>query len=163
MSMKRSVLACALVGGLCVLALTPAARADGKLRVAVKRFVAEGVAPATASALESSFCQALGAEAIDVLCPSDIQALVQLKQAQMSFGTCGDDDEKCVRELAKLTEATRIVTGKISKVGGLYLVNLTLLDAASGKVIARTSDRATKEEELVDKLAGLAKKLARAK
>ena len=60
-------------------------------------------------------------------------------------------------------EAARVVTGEVSKLGETYLLSVSLIDAASAKVLARASEKAGKPEELLDKVNGLAKKLAAAK
>jgi hypothetical protein len=153
----------ALAGGLAVVALlaSVAVAADTKpaVKIAVRSFVAKGVDPSIAGVLETSFCSALGSESLDVICPEEIKAIISMKQSQLGFGSC-DDDETCMKNIAKATEATRVVTGEVSKLGELYIVSVALLDAETSKVIARASDKSSKVEDLLEKVTGLAKKIA---
>lgn len=163
MGFKISRFACALAGGMLSLAAaTPATAAETKPKIAVRAFAAKGVDPSTAATLETSFCTALGNEGTDVLCPDEVKAMVSVKQQAMGFGSC-DDDEACTRQISKVTDSQRVVTGEVAKLGELYIVSVTLIDAETNKVLARASDRSSKLEDLLDKVNGLAKKLAAAK
>jgi TolB-like protein len=146
----------------CVLALAPAARAEGKTRVAVKSFAAKGVDNSVAGTLETSFCSALSNQSMEVLCPDDIKALISAKQAELGLGKC-DSDEECVKSIANVAHAAKVVTGEVSKLGESYILSVSIIDAENGKVLTRASDKTSKLEELLDKVEGLAKKLAAAK
>jgi TolB-like protein len=133
-----------------------------KTRVAVRTFAAKGVDASVAGTIETSFCDALSKQPFDVICPDDLKALLSVKQADLGLGTCENDDD-CIKSIAKLSEAKRVVTGEVSKLGDSFIVSVTMIDAESGKVLSRASDKTLKVEALLDKLEGLAKKLGAAK
>lgn len=146
----------------CVLALAPVARAEGKPRVAVKAFAAKGVDSSVSGTIETSFCSALANQSFDVLCPDDIKALIAAKQVDLGMGSC-DNDDACVKSIGNIAHATKVVTGEVSKLGDSYILSVSIIDAENGKVLGRASDKTGKLEELLDKVDGLAKKLAAAK
>lgn len=139
-----------------------AANAEAKGKIAVRAFSAKGVDAAIASTLETSFCTALSEQGLEVMCPDEVRALVTAKQADLGLGNCESDDA-CLQAIAKMSEAARVVTGEVAKLGDVYIISVALIDPASGKVISRASEKTPKLEDLLDKLAPLAKKLAAAK
>lgn len=132
-----------------------------KPRVAVRAFAAKGVDPSVAATLETSFCTALG-DKVDAICPDEIKAIMGAKQIQLGTGGCANEDE-CLNEIAKVSNATRIVTGEVSKLGELYLISVALIEASTNKVLARATERTGKLEDLLDKVESLATKLAAAR
>jgi hypothetical protein len=101
------------------LALAGAARADepsppAKVRVALEKLRASGVAPALAEAVEERVCAALGElPKLEVVCPSDVAAAALLAQRAVIFGECSSDD--CVRSVEAMRAADRRVTGAVEK------------------------------------------------
>lgn len=150
------VAACAVIG----LGAGVASAAD---KVAVRGFNAKGVDPAIAGTLETSFCNALAEQSMEVMCPDEMKALAGHEQIQLGVGSCAENDDACIKATAKAAEAPRVVTGEVSKLGETFIISVALIDAATGKVLARGSDKTTKLEDLLDKLPALAKKLASAK
>jgi TolB-like protein len=145
-----------------VLVMAGPAQAEGKVKVAVRSFSAKGVDASVAGTLETSFCSALANQGLDVLCPEDVKALVTAKQADLGLGNC-ESDEECVKAIAKVSDAARVVTGEVSKLGDAYLISVSIIDAKNGKVLGRaTSEKTNKVEDLLDRVDGLAKKLAAA-
>lgn len=163
---RRTILALTLLAALAPIG--PGSAAEDKTasgnRVAVRSFAAKGVDAAVASTVETSFCTALAADrSLEVVCPDDLQALLAQRQAQFGLGGCDSNEEKCLKDLAQLSQASRIVSGEVSRVGELFVVSATLVDARSGKVLARASEKVKKVEALLDAVGPLAGKLAQAK
>lgn len=151
------MLACAVVAG-----LSWTGKAQAAERVVVQPFTAKGVDQNVASVIESSFCTALGEEKVEALCPDALTAILTNAQAQAGLGgNCGDEDAACLKSLAKATDAKRIITGEVARLGDTYLVTVTLIDAGSNKVLTRATQKADKAEDLLDKVKPLAKKLAK--
>jgi hypothetical protein len=147
---------------LCVvlaLVLQPfAARADGKTRVAVRSFVAKGVDLSVAQTLETSFCTSLSEAGYDVLCPDDVKALIASKATELGTGAC-DSDEECVRNIVKASNAARVVNGEVSRLGDTFIISVAMIDAKTGSVVARATEKTNKLEMLLDKVGPLASKL----
>jgi len=145
-----------------VLAIATVAQAQTKTRVAVRSFAAKGVDASTAGTVETSFCNALSNQGFDVVCPDDVKALISVKQADLGLGNC-DSDEECIKNIAKVADAGRVVTGEVSKLGDQYIISATMIDAVSGHVLGRASETTKKIDDILDRLDSLAKKLASAK
>jgi hypothetical protein len=133
-----------------------------KRKVAVKAFVAKGVEASAASVLEDELCAAFPTATHAILCSSDVRSLISVKQQEMTFGNC-TDDEDCARQLAKITESQFVVSGEVSRIGDEFVVSATMLEPAANRVVARARDRAKKIEDLLGKMADIAKKLAEGK
>lgn len=149
--------------GACALAMAvaPAVQAEEKAtpKVAVRTFAAKGVDASVAGTIETAFCDALSKQSLDVVCPDDIKALMSVRQTDLGLGNC-DSEEECSKQVAKIASASHVVTGEVSKLGESFIVSATMIDAESGKVVARGSEKTSKLEALLDKLDGLAKQLA---
>lgn len=137
---------------------SPARAEDKKAKIAVQQFTAKGVEATVASTLETSFCNEL-ANYGDVLCSADVKSIMQYKQLELGVGAC-DNEDACLAQMAEAVQAEKVVTGEVSKLGSLFIINVTLVDPASKKVLARASEKTEKVEDLLEKLAGLAKKIA---
>jgi TolB-like protein len=127
-------------------------------KVAVRAFLAKGVEASTASTIETAFCDALSKQSLEVVCSEDVKALFSMRQTDLGLGNC-ESEEECTKQVAKISEAGKVVTGEVSKLGDQYIVSATLIDAESSKVVGRASEKTSKLEGLLDKLDGLAKKL----
>lgn len=146
------------VAGVCVSLGTVAQAAE---RVVVQSFGATGVEQSVASVVESSFCSALQEEKVDALCADALTAILQNAQTRAGMGgECGDKDAGCLKGLAQATDAKRIVTGDVSRLGNTFLLTITVIDAESNKVLVRASQKAGKAEGLLDKVKPLAKQVA---
>ncbi|MFH1761512.1 MAG: CsgG/HfaB family protein, partial [bacterium] len=83
---------------------------------------------------------------------------------EQGFQQSGCVEENCVVEVGQLIAVTKIVTGSISKVGGIYSVNVKMLDVSTGKIEENTVEDCdcpiekvltTSLKQLASKLAGL--------
>ena len=131
-------------------------------KVAVRSFAAKGVETSVAGTIETAFCDALSKQSLEVVCPDDVKALMSVRQTDLGLGNC-DSEEECTKQVAKISEASRVVTGEVSRLGDSYIVSASMIDADSGKVLGRASEKTGKLEALLDKLEGLAKKLVSSK
>jgi len=148
----------AAAAGLAAALSAGTAQAEGKGRVAVRNFAAKGVDPSIASTLETSFCTAL-ADHYEALCPDEIKALMATRQQQLGLGGC-DNEEECLKAISTVSNAPKVVTGEVGKLGVKYILSVTLLEAETNKVLARGTESTEKVEDLLDKVVVLAKKLA---
>jgi TolB-like protein len=143
-----------------VVALSGAALADGKKKLAVREFKAQGVDRSTASILESQLCtELLNTGKVDVVCPDDLKAMMEFKKSEIAFGKCEGDEVACVEQVGKLANAERVLNGEIGKLDDQVILSVSLVDVASQKTLARRSESASDASGLLKKLPDLAKKL----
>lgn len=81
---------------------------------------------------------------------------------EQEFQQTGCVDQSCAVQAGQLIAVTKIVTGTISKVGGLYTANIRFLDVATGQVEQNLSEDCDCpiEAVLIQTLSNLAKRLA---
>lgn len=150
------------VAGVLTVALALSASAAEKKRVAVKAFAAKGVEASAASVLENEFCSAFPTADYSILCSDDVRSLMQHKQTEMNIGKC-DDDESCAQQVAKVADASLVVSGEVSRIGDLFVVNASLLDTSNNRVLGRGKASAAKLEDLINKMGEVAKQMLAAK
>lgn len=129
-------------------------------RYAVRTFVAKGVDANVAGVVETSFCNALSSRGLDVLCPGDVHALLTQKHAQLELGACDQKEESCLKGIAEVSKASRIVTGEVSKVGDVFQVSVSVVDPAQQRVVTRASERANRVEKLLEVVGVVAGKIS---
>lgn len=158
----RTAVAGVLVAAVCFVGVAQAEekKAEPSNRYAVRTFVAKGVDANVAGVIETSFCNALSNRGLDVLCPGDVQALLTQKHAQLELGACDQKEEACLKGIAEVSNASRIVTGEVSKVGDVFQVSVSVVDPGHQRVVTRASERANRVEKLLEAVEPLAKKIA---
>ncbi len=129
-------------------------------RVVALEFAAEGIKKTDASSLESSFCHELfNAPGVELLCPGDLAGIVEFKELQVMTGEC--DDGSCLSKIAEKTNAHKIITGKISKVGKMFMVSVNIADGESGDITTRIQQQVDSEklEDLLPAMKEVAQKV----
>ena len=96
----------------------------------------------------------------EVLCPSELRALLEHSSQQRLMG-CETDD--CIAQIGNLVAADRIMLGSVGKVEDTYTVTVRMMDPAGAKVIGRAS-RGVKQQlaRVLDQLGGLVGELGAA-
>ncbi len=121
------------------LAQAPAAAAaqPAKLqRLAVRSFTAKDVSADTAAVLTDLACNFLSAaNRFEVMCASDIAAMVKTTEKQALMGVC--DNESCYAKLGELLESPYLLNGLIGHVGDRYVLTLSLIDTGEKRAVAR--------------------------
>ncbi len=113
-------------------------------RVVVLEFAAEGIEKNEASGLESYFCNELfNTPGIELFCPGDLNSIVELKELQTVTGEY--EESTSLSKIAEKTKAHRVITGKISKVGKMFVVNVNIADGDSGQVTTRIQQQVDSE------------------
>ena len=92
----------------------------------MRAFLAKGVEASTASTIETAFCDALSKQSLEVVCSEDVKALFSMRQTDLGLGNC-ESEEECTKQVAKISEAGKVVTGEVSKLGDQYIVSATLI------------------------------------
>jgi hypothetical protein len=142
--MKRAFTTAGLFLGL--LATTATAQA-AKPKVLVQDLVAQGVEPSDAAVMSSAACQAFAKNAAyDVLCGEDIRNMMRFGALTAAFDGCAD--EKCYEGLGKATKARYVVSGSVSKLGGTFILSLSVFDTEQARPIGRTEVKAESLEKL---------------
>lgn len=145
--MNRAQLLTAATVACLALSASPAARAEKGPKLLVQDLKAEGVEAHEASAVSTAACHALAkSKTYDVLCGDDLRNMMQFGALAASFDGCAD--EACYAGMAKALEARFVVSGKVTKLGKLYVLSLSMFDTKSGKPAGRTEIKADSIERL---------------
>lgn len=119
----------------------------GRPKLLLQDLKAEGVEAHEASAVSTAACHALAkSKAHDVLCGDDLRNMMQFGALAASFDGCAD--ESCYAGMAKALEARFVVSGKVTKLGKLYVLSLSMFDTERGKPSGRTEIKADTIERL---------------
>lgn len=97
-------------------------------------------------------------ELFDVLSRSDINAMIGLENMKDQLGC---EDVSCMAEIGGALGVALLVSGSVGKVGGTYIVNLSLTDTSSARVQAREQRRVEREADLPAEVEGAARFLVR--
>lgn len=116
-------------------------------KVLVQDLVAHGVEAHEAAILSTATCQAFAkANDLEVLCGEDIRNLIKLGAIAAAFDGCRD--EKCHADLGRAMRARYVVSGAVGKLGGGYVLTLSVLDAIDGRAVGRAEVKAESVEKL---------------
>lgn len=138
----------------------PATAANGeRLKIAVKPIRPKGVDPTGTSVIEVELCQELFKQHADAVCPDDLKAIIQVKQAQLELGGCDNDDAACTQKIANVANANRVLAGEIGKLDDQIVLTLSMLDAGNATVVGRASAKVSSLGDLSAKLPGMVKQL----
>jgi len=119
----------------------------GAPKLLLQDLKAEGVEAHEASAVSTAACHALAkADAYEVLCGDDLRNMMQFGALAASFDGCAN--EECYSGMAKALEARFVVSGKVTKLGKLYVLSLSMFDTVKGKPAGRTEIKADTIERL---------------
>lgn len=117
----------------CVLALSSvSSHAESEnLTIAVMDFQGLGVSPVDASSMTDRLrFELLKTKRFEVMERNEMNLILQ----EQAFQQTGCVDQGCAVEAGKLIAVRKVVSGSISRVGGIYTVNAKLLDVESGRV-----------------------------
>ena len=122
---------------------------DSRKSFAVLDLVASGVDKAVAAnltqVLSSEIKRIKGAK---VISRDDIKAMLTFEEDKIMLGCA--DDSSCVAEVGAALGVEYMVTGHVGKIGGAYVVSLSMMSPADFKVVNRVSESfAGREEQLV--------------
>ncbi len=117
---------------LAVLALTSA----GEVDAAVARSLTELV---TAEVAARGY--------FDPISSSEIETMLGAERQRQLLG-CGEDSTSCLTELAGALGAGFMLTGSLAKVGGVFQLNLQVVDTRNARTLGRTSKLARDFESL---------------
>lgn len=146
-----------------VLAAAPAAPAK-KIKFVVHELSTQGGIPSDNGAtLSLQVCQELAALGdYDVICTDELRAMAEMQQRKLDLNACSSDE--CLKMIGELSQADRLVTGSVGKLDKSTVLSLNLVDAASGKVLARASDKVNGGiDAVLDRIKPTLKKLLAAK
>jgi TolB-like protein len=119
------------------LAAAPPTPADQPPRVLVLGLQTVSVEPATTASLGGVLAAALAAdERLAVIAAADVADLAALEAEKQSSGC---DSNGCFAEIADALGARYVVIGDVNKLGDAFVLNLRLLDTATGNAPWRLS------------------------
>ncbi|MBE4748898.1 hypothetical protein G4177_12075 [Corallococcus sp. ZKHCc1 1396] len=84
-----------------------------------------------------------------VLSQRDIQTMLDAERQPRLSGESRCEQDDCFRELSSVTGARYILTGRLDRFGGQYLLTASLVDTREGRSLARPSAEASDDDELL--------------
>ena len=143
-------------------AATPAADAPAgpTKKLVLLPLEAKGTDKGEVDTLTESLCMEAGKVAqFEVLCPSEVRALLEHSAEQRLLG-CETAD--CIAKIGNLVAADVLLMGSIGKVDTTYTVNVRLMDPNGAKVLGRAARSADEKiSGLLAELAPLIQEVAR--
>jgi hypothetical protein len=125
---------------------TPAL-AEAKPKMLVQDLVPQGVETHEAQVISTATCNAFSkAGKFDVLCGEDLRNMMRFGALAASFETCAD--ASCYQSMGKAMQARFVVSGTVSKLGGTFVMSLSMIDTATARPIGRTELKAGSLEKL---------------
>lgn len=154
--MKRHISPAAIIV-LFVAASTQIAMGQDRPRIAIIPLNPIGVSKAEAQTMTGLLETGLvKADVYEIIEQSSMKDVLGAQEYSLSDCT----DEACAIQFGKLLSAEQIVLGQISKIGGLYIVNVKMIDVQTGRNLRADKIDASSAEELTKLMDLLAYKLA---
>lgn len=142
--MRLTLIASTLLTALAATA-TPALAKGPKLLV--QDLVAQGVEAHEAAAITTAVCSKVAkVKKYETLCGDDLRNMMRFGALSASFDGCADSE--CYAGMAKALEARFVVSGKVGKLGKLYVLSLSMFDTKTGKPSGRAEIKAGSVEQL---------------
>jgi hypothetical protein len=132
-----------------VLAVLLSAAPAQKSKLAVLALSAAGeVEPAVARSLTDLVTAEVAARGyFDPISSSEIETMLGAERQRQLLG-CGEDSTSCLTELTGALGAGFMLSGSLAKVGGVFQLNLQVVDTRNAKTLGRTSKLARDFESL---------------
>ncbi|MBS1153895.1 MAG: hypothetical protein H6Q89_5593 [Myxococcaceae bacterium] len=120
-----------------------------KSKLAVLSLTAAGeVDPSVARSLTDLVTAEVAARGyFDPISSSEIETMLGAERQRQLMG-CGEDSTSCLTELAGALGAGFMLTGSLARVGGVFQLNLTVVDTRNAKTLGRSSKLARDFESL---------------
>ncbi|WP_244224638.1 hypothetical protein [Corallococcus sicarius] len=84
-----------------------------------------------------------------VLSQRDIQTMLDAERQRQLLGDSKCETGDCLQELSSLTGARYILTGRLDRFGGQYLLTASLVDTRQGRSLAKPRAEASDDDELL--------------
>lgn len=104
------------------------------------------------------FAQQLVFEGAKVVTADEIAQLIGFERQKQLLGCT--DDTSCMVEITNALGVDGLITGSLGKAGEEYQVNLKILSAGNGEILAAYSGRARGDGKLLDELSNAARTMA---
>ncbi|WP_233582553.1 hypothetical protein [Corallococcus sp. CA053C] len=132
---------------------SPAASAEAKpapSSVAVMPLEANAAGKEAAPGITSLIASRLAeSPLLRVLSQRDIQTMLDAERQRQLLGDSRCEKGDCLQELSSLTGAQYILTGRLDRFGGQYLLTASLVDTRQGRSLAKPRAEASGEDELL--------------
>lgn len=133
--------------GAAALLASSAYAGPGKAKLLVQDLIAQGVEAHEAAVISTAACNAIAKDGkYEVLCGEDLRNLMRFGALSASFDGCAEED--CFASMGKAMQARYVVSGSVSKLGGTFVLNLSMFDTEAGRPVGRTEVKAATIEKL---------------
>jgi TolB-like protein len=123
--------------------------AGGDVKLAAHPLTVTGMDPTMAQGLTDHLAQSF--RRVRVITPHDIAAVLGLERQKELLG-CAENAANCMAELGNALGVSGVIVGEVLKVGQHVQVNLRVLDAASGRVVASHAEELDSAEDVLQAL-----------
>jgi len=128
-----------------VLIIPQQARSQGKMRIAVLDFSANGVSKYVATAVSEIVSAEFSRKDYFIVVErSQMDGILKEQGLQMT----GCTDSSCAVEVGKLLSANKILIGTVSRMGQILNITTKVVDVQSGRIDFAETQRARKEEDM---------------
>jgi hypothetical protein len=128
------------------------------IKVAVLDLATHGIDEATAKALSEVLSVEISARpGIQVITAADAAAILGFERQRLILGC--ESDTACITELAGALGADKIVSGSVSQIEEVFLLNLRLINVRKGLAEGRVYERVEKKSALIDAVRAGAQRL----
>lgn len=130
------------------------------LKIAVTSFTGVNVKPELLQFFTEHFGSSLAANGVKVTTPAQIQAVIGLERQKQLLG-CGESTESCIAELGNALGVDGIATANIALLDTTYRMNVRIVSATTGEVLASGTPTLKSQNAVVDELTVAAQKMSR--
>ena len=146
--------------GFLIVPMASARAGEGQPQLLVLDFRSEGVDDGTARALQDITSSAFAdTKRFGVLSGADISDMLDLEAQKQ---TAGCESSSCIAEIAGALGADYVVTGRITRLGSLFLLKLALLEPAKARTVGQETLEAKDLESFLPKIKKAARRLTSA-
>ncbi len=134
-----------------VATLAISATGDAQQRIVVAPLKSDAGTEALAASVHDRVVQGLSARTdVEVVTEAEVARLLR-QEEQNQLAGCSSD--KCLADLARIAEASELITGSVTTIIDHYTVSLVRLDSASGAVRRRVQRETRSDEEMLEAIA----------
>ncbi len=111
-----------------------------KPRLTVLEFRAQDVTPQQAAAFTDAVAGAVSSRGLfEVMSSREVETVLGSERQRQLAGVCDSDPSACLPDVASQLNSRFLLSGQLSKVGGVYQLSLQMLDTQKGGTVARST------------------------
>jgi hypothetical protein len=141
--------------------LVALAAAPGPIKLAAPGFTVVNLEKNLGAFYSEHLAQELTHRGLRVVTDREIQTVLGFERQKALVG-CSEQSSSCMAELAGALGVDGLVLGDLAKLGNTYQLNVKVVGAGAGELLAAHSSKSTSDEKLLDALEKAADEIAKA-